>query len=76
MDGVKSEFLEVCEGVPQGSILGPVFYTIYSNAIGQSIPCNFYIYIFASTADLAVTRQLCSKPLLILKLILNTSKTK
>uniref|UniRef100_A0A8C7QI27 Far upstream element binding protein 3 n=1 Tax=Oncorhynchus mykiss TaxID=8022 RepID=A0A8C7QI27_ONCMY len=76
VDGVKSEFLEVCEGVPQGSILGPVFYTIYSNAIGQSIPCNFYIYIFASTADLAVTRQLCSKPLLILKLILNTSKTK
>jgi hypothetical protein len=29
IDGVKSEFLEVCKGVPQGLILGPALFTTY-----------------------------------------------
>jgi hypothetical protein len=37
IDRVKSEFLGVLKGVPQGSILGPILFTICINTIGQSV---------------------------------------
>ena len=35
-DGIKSELLNITTGVPQGSILGPLFFLIYMNDFGRS----------------------------------------
>jgi hypothetical protein len=48
IDGVTSEFLDVLKGVPQGSILGPVFFTINIKTIGQSVKnvkLNLYMWM-------------------------------
>ena len=37
IDGVFSRFLDVTIGVPQGSILGPIFYIIYTNDLPEIV---------------------------------------
>ena len=43
INGVASSFLRVKYGVPQGSVLSPIFFAIYINDLPQS--CSFCIWL-------------------------------
>lgn len=65
---IKSELAHLTKGVPQGSVLGPVLFTIYINNIVSSITnCHIHLYAddtvlycFADSVQVAVDHlQLC-----------------
>jgi len=86
---IRSEYLSVTKGIPQGSVLGPVLFTIYINDIASALEnCNAHLYAddtvlscSADTVQLAVENLQLSftalqNALVDFKVVLNASKTK
>ena len=55
-DGAASDWVKVISGVPQGSILGPLFFLIYINDIGEGLSSQTRLF----ADDCTVFREICS----------------
>ena len=56
INGVKSDFEYVKCGVPQGSVIGPLFFLLYMNGIYRAIGCNA-VRLFADNIFLIIGNQ-------------------
>ena len=55
VNGVLSDWLTVLCGVPQGSVLGPLLFLIYTNDLSNA--SNFYINLFADDTCLSICHE-------------------
>ena len=88
-NNVHSQYQVVTQGVPQGSVLGPLFYIIYANDINKIIKsCNIALYaddtvLYTASANFDVSTRKIQKDMNALSvwceqngIRMNTDKTK
>ena len=47
LNGIKSDLLPVSMGIPQGLLLGPTLFILFTNDLPPSVPSGF-VYIYAN----------------------------
>lgn len=52
IDGTASDWLPVASGVPQGSILGPILFLLYTNDLGSNLSQGTSIALYADDAKI------------------------
>jgi len=60
VNGKLSKWFKVMSGIPQGSILGPIWFLIYINDLSESCDingCDANIYLYADDAKLYKVRR-------------------
>lgn len=53
-DIIKSEFLDINVGVPQGSVLGPILFLLYTNEI-DTLTTNAFLIMYADDTSLLIS---------------------
>jgi hypothetical protein len=54
-NGIESTWEKIKHGVPQGSILGPIFFLIYINDMSKLAPVGNKILLYADDTSIIVT---------------------
>ena len=61
VDGAASEWIQIISGVPQGSVLGPLLFIIYTSEMFELVKNRLFAYADDSTL-LAVVRKPADRP--------------